>query len=446
MDGLRTHARDEFGTEQQFTPRTTCRQQGRFWMVHVAKFPNAEATVDVGDYSLSHSNSMLDLVNKPTDQNDNETATARLTLIQFERRWDDVVCMDKDTFMAVFADFDLDPYWLHMIHRSVYGFFSQCRRSERLYNCYLHTVSYTALWSHNVETSRTKVLFIPKNGSHYPELGFNSLLKTIKHQKELVDDRRFFSFVCGIQLARHLEVTVRANLSSIRDTEDITGYGIWSGCRSGSVATTDELVTNSKRLGLALTALANVFRHGCIGRALLKDLSSRQSLCLHRAACLHSSGRTSHTPTVDGIACARDMIESQIQSSELEASYLQERGRTQQSVIFNLLARDDAKRSKDIALAAQKDSYSMKTIAIMTMIFLPPTFFATLFAMPLLKWDEPKVMQRNFGLYWAFSMPTTALVLLFWHWMSADKMIFAIVWTWIVGEKTTEIRRDIEEG
>ncbi|KAI4912318.1 hypothetical protein J4E85_011051 [Alternaria conjuncta] len=125
------------------------------------------------------------------------------------------------------------------------------------------------------------------------------------------------------------------------------------------------------------------------------------------------------------------MLEGQTKSGELQAVYLQERGRTQQAVIFNLLTRDDAKSSKEIALAARKDSYSMKTIAIMTMIFLPPTFFATLFAMPLLKWDGPKVIQPSFGIYWAASLPTTAAVLLIWHWMSSEETIFVKGWAWI---------------
>jgi Mg2+ and Co2+ transporter CorA len=48
----------------------------------------------------------------------------------------------------------------------------------------------------------------------------------------------------------------------------------------------------------------------------------------------------------------------------------------------------------------------MKTIAIMTMVFLPPTFIAIFFTMPLLKWDGPKFKQSNFALYWAFLLPT----------------------------------------
>jgi hypothetical protein len=93
-----------------------------------------------------------------------------------------------------------------------------------------------------------------------------------------------------------------------------------------------------------------------------------------------------------------------------------------------LLALEDAKNSKTIALATRKDSYNMKAIFIVTMIFLPPTFFATLFAMPLLKWDDPKVEQPGFEIYWAVSLPTTAIVLSVWHVMSSKRTVFAETW------------------
>jgi hypothetical protein len=52
----------------------------------------------------------------------------------------------------------------------------------------------------------------------------------------------------------------------------------------------------------------------------------------------------------------------------------------------------------------------MKAIAIMTMAFLPGTFFAALFAVPILKWDDPRVIQPNFWIYWAFTVPFTLVI------------------------------------
>jgi hypothetical protein len=82
--------------------------------------------------------------------------------------------------------------------------------------------------------------------------------------------------------------------------------------------------------------------------------------------------------------------------------------------IFNLLARGDAQANIDIAKAVMHDSTSMKTIAIMTMAFLPATFFAALFAVPSLQWDKPSVIGSRFWVYWAVTIPTTILVFVIW--------------------------------
>ena len=57
---------------------------------------------------------------------------------------------------------------------------------------------------------------------------------------------------------------------------------------------------------------------------------------------------------------------------------------------------------------------SMQTIAIMTMTFLPATFFAALFAVPSLRWDWPRVIQEYFWVYWAFTIPFTTLTFALW--------------------------------
>ena len=57
----------------------------------------------------------------------------------------------------------------------------------------------------------------------------------------------------------------------------------------------------------------------------------------------------------------------------------------------------------------------MKTIAAVTMTFLPGTFIAALFAMPLFRWDAPLskdgIVSRHFWIYWAVTVPLTIVVL-----------------------------------
>ena len=78
------------------------------------------------------------------------------------------------------------------------------------------------------------------------------------------------------------------------------------------------------------------------------------------------------------------------------------------------MTRNDASANITLAKAAVSDSKSMKVIAVMTMVFLPGTFLAALFAVPSLQWDSDKVIQDNFWIYWAITLPSTAVVLLLW--------------------------------
>jgi hypothetical protein len=57
----------------------------------------------------------------------------------------------------------------------------------------------------------------------------------------------------------------------------------------------------------------------------------------------------------------------------------------------------------------------MKTIAFMTMAFLPATFFAALFALPLFDWSASPVIQKRFWVYWATTLPVTLLVFIIWY-------------------------------
>ena len=90
--------------------------------------------------------------------------------------------------------------------------------------------------------------------------------------------------------------------------------------------------------------------------------------------------------------------------------------------LFNLIAREDARLSLSIANATKKDSASMKTIALMTMIFLPGTFFAALFAIPTLDWEAPGVIQGKFWVYWAFTIPSTLIIGFTWYWPNGEKI------------------------
>ncbi|KAK7906367.1 hypothetical protein PG985_016373 [Apiospora marii] len=86
---------------------------------------------------------------------------------------------------------------------------------------------------------------------------------------------------------------------------------------------------------------------------------------------------------------------------------------------FHMVVQYDSGTSVDIGKATQEDSAAMKTIATLTLIFLPPTFISTIFSMSFFNVDAEtgwKVSNR-FWVYWAFAVPMTLLTTGLWyHW------------------------------
>jgi len=86
------------------------------------------------------------------------------------------------------------------------------------------------------------------------------------------------------------------------------------------------------------------------------------------------------------------------------------------------ITRDIALRSQQISEDMKKDSVSMRTIAIMTMFFLPGTSFSALFAMPFFATNKHLTDDRQFWIWIALTVPTTAVAYAFYHfWRKHDE-------------------------
>ena len=101
------------------------------------------------------------------------------------------------------------------------------------------------------------------------------------------------------------------------------------------------------------------------------------------------------------------------------------------SKVNNLLAQHDSRLNLTIAEATKRDSSAMKTIAIVTMLFLPGAYIAVslhlhtvgvalwyvssaLFSMNMFNWQgrgDGDVVLRYFWVYWAVTVPVTVVVI-----------------------------------
>jgi hypothetical protein len=101
------------------------------------------------------------------------------------------------------------------------------------------------------------------------------------------------------------------------------------------------------------------------------------------------------------------------------------------------MTRNDTLATIELTRATARDSSSMKVVAVMTMAFLPGTFIAALFSIPSLQWNTSSVVQDKFWVYWAFTLPLTALVFALWMMLTQAKEL--VKW-WTLFQKTHGLR------
>ncbi|KAJ5774432.1 hypothetical protein N7457_009328 [Penicillium paradoxum] len=95
---------------------------------------------------------------------------------------------------------------------------------------------------------------------------------------------------------------------------------------------------------------------------------------------------------------------------------------------FNTVAQHDAGVTLEIGRATQIDSATMKTIAFVTLTFLPPTFICAIFSMSFFDYgsDSGWTMSSKFWIYWVFAIPTTVFTTLVWtYWPDIRRMLFS---------------------
>lgn len=99
-----------------------------------------------------------------------------------------------------------------------------------------------------------------------------------------------------------------------------------------------------------------------------------------------------------------------------------------------------AEDSKSLAVVAGHDSFSMQTLAILTMAFLPATFLATVFAMPIMEWEKGMgaVMRPEIALYIGLSVPLTVCIFGGWIYLIRQRKRTD-------DEKKRESRKAVEE-
>ncbi|SPO02679.1 uncharacterized protein DNG_05352 [Cephalotrichum gorgonifer] len=324
------------------------------------------------------------------------------------------------------------------------------------FGCFL----FSLVWSFNPTTMKTSAVLVLRTiQRHYfgilPLLVFEATLKVYKHR---LSSPFSLAFVLFISLTHVLDDNLYRNVMDLRKIEVFTDHGPSTsaslgvqkrasarggGMRGGADGQGEkkkalkrqgtgfqkledyeenikELTEVSQRLAEVNVHLANLMRHAKLLTVMaltLEDKSFREPYC----ARVTGEYASACEKDIEFFLTSLPSLKRRIVAIEPSIEYVQDRAKSLYQVVFGLLTHEDAqvnlevaKTSMEVAQATRKDSAAMKTIALMTMLFLPGTFYATLFSMPSLKWkdDKPGVIQDGFNLYWAITIPSTLLILL----------------------------------
>ncbi|KAL8828996.1 MAG: hypothetical protein Q9191_002276 [Dirinaria sp. TL-2023a] len=276
--------------------------------------------------------------------------------------------------------------------------------------------SFETMWTYDWMTYSTEVIILVD----YTRILLTPLRIVLESQKRLARHPMFMAFVFAISLLS----TVDAELANLhRDFVQVENR-------------TRHTPLSHSQLPAAVGSYATLsaMMSGCSAYAVsMEDHSAqlREILsCLSKYQWPQDVEQPEWAQTM--VKEVNECVEVMRLRHEAQARSLHDSSRRadiQLTALFNLIAQEETQLSirvvqdsRTLASATKDDSTAMKTLAAVTVIFLPGTFVAALFSMPLFQWDTQtlgaSVLSRQFWIYWAVTGPLKVVTLTLWFvWM-----------------------------
>ncbi|RYO78870.1 hypothetical protein DL766_010311 [Monosporascus sp. MC13-8B] len=346
-----------------------------------------------------------------------------LRLVRIRRELDVSLVISQASFTQVFDLMKADPSIKYMICRDYDGFHEYHADGFRLTR-FIGTSLYALVWTFDPTSMATTALFLDRRRQSFPKF-----VDVLWEFRSCIYTPSLLGFVsCYFLLLFFDHETGGWELETIRHVERQTGFGPhptgWRGLEPLDLVEKFHINQLTSWLQAVTEVAGNVgsrARHQRTSLALLETIREERENGKHHGISGHALG--GYQDSIRVIGEAIPSVERHMSTYIDFLVYLKDRAERLSGVLFALLTHEDADASIGLAAASKRDSSSMKTVAIMTMAFLPATFFAALFAMPSLQWDRPSVVQDNFWVYWAFTVPTTVAVFLVWLLITERKWI-----------------------
>ncbi|KAK4161621.1 hypothetical protein QBC43DRAFT_323322 [Cladorrhinum sp. PSN259] len=341
---------------------------------------------------------------------------ARLRIVCILRHLDVSLCISRSGFTRIFDSMKADPSVKYMICRDYDGFHEFHGDGFRLTR-FLGNSWYALVWTFDPDTVTTTALFLDRRRRHV----FARFTDVLHEFRSLACTPSLLSFVSCYFLLQFCDLDTGGwEIGTVRNVEQRTGFGPhpmgYRGLEPLSLLKNfdiNQLTSWLQAVNEVAGNAGNRIRHMNTCLSVLKIICDE-----HRRGEQHGISGQALDRCQDCLATiikAIPAVERHMLAYVDYLSFLKERSERLSTVVRPLLTHEDAHASIDLAAASRRDGSSMKTIAVMTMVFLPATFYAALFAVPSLQWDHGSaIIQDNFWVYWAFTLPTTLVVFLVW--------------------------------
>ncbi|KAL7949544.1 hypothetical protein V8C42DRAFT_214647 [Trichoderma barbatum] len=250
------------------------------------------------------------------------------------------------------------------------------------------------------------ILFSPWNAPLYESPMFPALL---------------FSMILSMQI--HLE-EAKIKLK-LRNIEERTGQERMAD-RKQEKATTETYIKLAAQVDRHAVKLASVGRKSKMAEKTLAFILKNMP---EPSAAVNSATMAS-VKTCQLLSNHVSLLQDRLSMQAVDIEFTLKRVQLQINTLTGIISRDDVKANLDLAESQHRDSLSMKTLAIVTMLFLPGSFISALFSTSMFDWDsvDPDSgsigvrTMPQFGLYWAITIPLTFITFLFYFfWLRVMK-------------------------
>ncbi|KAH6655426.1 hypothetical protein BKA67DRAFT_657369 [Truncatella angustata] len=248
---------------------------------------------------------------------------------------------------------------------------------------FIGTWLYALAWSFDPSDLSTRAIFIDRSRDCYAPF-----VELLKRFLQYTSSPALLAFVTAVHVTRFDDTTTSHELAHIHFVAREIGYDSRRHVKSGMKHDINKLTNYHQLIGGTLENIANKLRHLGLVDSLFTFVMEDPTFSTPISGTM-MEGMLVNT---EYLRRAVPVLRSQRDAYGEYVRYQKEQAERLSEVLFGLLTHEDslininiANLSTELARASKEDSSTMKAIAILTMAFLPATFFATLFALPTLE-------------------------------------------------------------